>query len=158
MRHLSLILVLTGFWLAASGRFDPLLLGLMAGAVVIVTLLTHRLGVLDPEGHPTHLLGRAPRYWGWLIWSVVVSNLAVLRVVFSPRASWSPRLVRAPIHQADSLGRTILANSATLTPGTVVCDLEGSEIIVHCLTADSAAGILGGDLDRRVTKMVQGGP
>jgi len=156
MRQLSLILVLSGFWIAASGRFDPMLLGLMGASVVIVLLLARRLGVIDAEGHPTHLLGRAPRYWGWLISRVVVSNLAVVRLVFAPRAALSPSLVHAPISHTDSLGRTILANSATLTPGTVVCDLEGGEMIVHCLTPDAAAGIMCGRMDRRVTQMVRG--
>lgn len=157
MRALSLIVVLSGFWLVASGQFTPQLLGFLLASVALVVLLAHRLGVLDAEGHPTHLLGRALRFWPWLIGRIVTSNLAVVRVVLGPRARLAPRLLRVPITPRDGLGRAIIANSATLTPGTVACDLDGGEMIVHCLTAEAAAELQGGELDRAVVRFVGGG-
>lgn len=156
MRALSLILVLSFFWLVSSGHSTPLMLGLMASAILLVVGASLRLSVLDKEGHPTHLLGRAPSYWGWLIVQVVKSNLAVLRAVFGPRSALAPRLVRVPISQTDDLGRTIHANSATLTPGTVACDVQGGVMTVHCLTAANAEELMAGELDRRVTRFLGG--
>ena len=57
--------------------------------------------------------------------------------------------------QKSDLGRVIYANSITLTPGTVTVDLDDDQVMVHSMTEVSAAGIKGGDMDRRVTKVME---
>lgn len=156
MRILSLATVLCGFWFASSGRTDGLLMGFMLVGCVLVMLLALRLRLLDGEGHPTHLIPRALAFWGWLIGQVVISNLQVIRVVLAPAGRLRPQVVRMPLSQRDDLGRTILANSITLTPGTVTLDVEPDAVVVHCLTAQSAASLLSGDMDRRVTRVAGG--
>jgi multicomponent Na+:H+ antiporter subunit E len=49
------------------------------------------------------------------------------------------------------VGQVIYANSITLTPGTISLDLREGQILVHALTADSAAGVESGEMDRRVS-------
>lgn len=150
MRALSLSFVLSAFWLLSSGHFVPLLLGFMAIGVVMVVLLARRLAILDAEGHPTHLIARGLRYWPWLIGQVVKSNIDVVRVIFAPRERLAPQLVRIPIAQTDDLGRTIHANSVTLTPGTLACEVDDDAMLVHCLTPEIARDLAGGEFDRQV--------
>jgi multicomponent Na+:H+ antiporter subunit E len=50
------------------------------------------------------------------------------------------------------VGRTIYANSITLTPGTVTIDVRGTELEVHALTEDSAAGVQSGVMDAHVVR------
>ena len=47
-------------------------------------------------------------------------------------------------------GRVLLANSITLTPGTVSVDVDGKRIKVHALTPEAARAVEAGDLNRRV--------
>lgn len=156
MRTLSLAVVLCGFWLLSSGRTDPLMLGLMAASCAIVVVVARRLRVLDLEGHPTDLVPRALPFWGWLIVQVVRSNLAVIRLVLAPRPVVAPRVVRVPIAQRDDLARTIVANSITLTPGTITLDVADREATVHCLTEASAAALARGEIDARVARVAVG--
>lgn len=41
----------------------------------------------------------------------------------------------------SGLARVILANSITLTPGTITVGLEGSDFYVHCLDREFAKGM-----------------
>jgi multicomponent Na+:H+ antiporter subunit E len=111
----------------------------------------HPPGGLGSRGHPVHLLPRALRYGAWLVRQVVLSNLAVVRIIFSPRAWHDARVVRVPISQPDAMGRAVLANSVTLTPGTATIAVEEHALVVHCLTGAIASELAGGEFDRRVT-------
>lgn len=47
----------------------------------------------------------------------------------------NPRIVHFRTRLKSDLARTILANSITLTPGTIVLDLDEDHLIVHWLNA-----------------------
>ena len=55
--------------------------------------------------------------------------------------------------QKTPLGQTIFANSITLTPGTLSLEVEDGSVLVHALTAESAAGVLEGSMNRRVARL-----
>jgi multicomponent Na+:H+ antiporter subunit E len=52
------------------------------------------------------------------------------------------------------LSKFILANSITLTPGTVTVRVEGSRFLVHALT-DSAARGLPGAMEKRIANIFE---
>ena len=56
-------------------------------------------------------------------------------------------------HQQTELGRVVLANSITATPGTVSVNMEEDKIQVHALSFEGAEEDLSGDMDRRVCKL-----
>lgn len=151
VRAVGLGLILAALWLLLSGYFKPLLLGFGAASVVGTVLVVRRMGVLDEEAVPLHLLGRAFVYWPWLIWEIVKANIDVARIIVHPRLPISPTLVRVKASQKTELGRVTYANSITLTPGTVSVDTQDSMITVHALTRAGADSLQEGEMDRRVT-------
>ncbi len=157
MRVLSLALVLCGFWWVSSGHTEALLLGFMVVACAIVVLLSRRLGVLDQEGHPTHLVPRALGFWGWLIGQVAKSSWRVVRIILMPSLPIAPSVQRVPLTQPHDLGRAIVANCITLTPGTVTLEVAADHLVVHCLTARGAASLHEGETNRRVAAVVGAG-
>jgi multicomponent Na+:H+ antiporter subunit E len=52
------------------------------------------------------------------------------------------------------LAVTLLANSITLTPGTVTVDVQDGSLLVHALSPKAARGVLGKAMERRILKMV----
>jgi len=150
---LSLSLILAALWVALSGHFSPLLLTFGVLSVALVTWLTVRLEILDREAHPIHLLARGCAYWPWLLWQILLSNLAVVRIILDPRLPISPRLIRLRPSQRTDLGRVIYANSITLTPGTVSVRVDEDRIVVHALTAAAAEELRAGEMDRRVARL-----
>jgi len=152
-RALSLAAVLFVLWYLLSGHDEPLLLSLGGASAVAVTLIAWRKGSLDREGHPIHLIRRAPAYWAWLAWQIVKANIDVARRCLDPRLPISPTLVTLKASQGSDLGRVIYANSITLTPGTVSVAVEGDRITVHALSRESAQDLARGEMDRRASAM-----
>jgi len=72
-------------------------------------------------------------YFTWLSGEIVKANMAVVKAVLSPDMEISPTLVRIPSWRRTDNGRTLFANSITLTPGTVSVAISEDEILVHGL-------------------------
>jgi multicomponent Na+:H+ antiporter subunit E len=85
------------------------------------------------------------RYSTWLVGQICLSSIQVARVVLSPRMELRPAMFRFVHRLPHGLARTTLANSITLTPGTVTIDLVGDEFLVHTLIEDYAAGLSGNE-------------
>ena len=153
MKKIWLGISLFLIWLLWSGHlYDPLILGFGVASCVLVVLISARLGVVDREGFPIHLLPRLLTYGPWLIWAIVKANIDVAGRILKPALPISPQLIRVKASQKSDLGKVIYANSITLTPGTVSVDVDGDEILVHAISREAAAEVETGDMDRRVVQ------
>jgi len=153
LRRISLAIALFVFWLLLSGHYTPFLLAAGVGSSLAIVWFSDRLmSVVDREGHPIHLSIKAFTYWPWLLWEIAKSAWDVTKRILHPALPISPVLVRLKAGQHSDVGRVIYANSITLTPGTITMELEGDDILVHALTREGAESLLGGDMDRRVTR------
>ena len=140
-RHLALAIVLGLLWLALSGEehwSNPTLAVFGAGSVLLCVWLAERAGMLDKEGVPTRVFPGIISYMFWLTLEIGKANVAVVRHALSPKLSISPGMLRVPAYQASDIGKTIFANSITLTPGTVTVDIYEGSILVHALTEELA--------------------
>lgn len=153
MRLASSLLFLFAFWLLLSGHYGPFLIAAGFACSLAVVLFGHRMDLIDHEGHPVHLGVRALLvYWPWLIKEIAKAAWAVSKIILDPRLPMSPTLIRVKSTQKTDVGRTVFANSITLTPGTISLDVGRHEILVHALTREAAQDLDGGEMDRRVTE------
>lgn len=150
---LGLTLVLAVVWIIWSGYFKPLLLAFGLLSVVLVVFFVARMGLMRHDSVPLLLPLFGIRYGFWLIVQIAKANLALVRRILDPNLGVDPRVIRFKPSQSGGLGRMIHANSITLTPGTVSIDVEGDELVVHALTEDTAQGVLGGEMDRRISSI-----
>ena len=152
-RTLSLFVLLFLTWLLLSGIYTGLLLGLGALSCLVVVAVCRRMRIIDPEGHPNHLIPGLLRYMPWLLWAIVKANIDVARRIVHPRLPMSPRVIQVETSQKTHLGQVIYANSITLTPGTVAVETDEGTIDVHALTREAAEDVRSGTMDSRVTDM-----
>lgn len=154
MKHsIALFFLLMSVWLLNSGHYTRLITSFGVASCLLVVWLSRRMGIVDDEGVPIHLLPRLPRYLPWIAKEVVKSNLDTARRILGPgRLDVSPRLFDAPTTQHSDLGRVLYANSITLTPGTVSIRVHGTKITVHAIADEVADDLLEGEMDRRVTR------
>ena len=152
-RTLSLFVLLFLTWLLLSGIYTGLLLGLGALSCLVVVAVCRRMKIIDPEGHPNHLIPGLLRYMPWLLWAIVKANIDVARRIVHPRLPMSPRVIQVETSQKTHLGQVIYANSITLTPGTVAVETDEGTIDVHALTREAAEDVRSGTMDSRVTDM-----
>ncbi len=150
----SLAVTLSALWLLLSGYVtEVLLLGLGAASVILTMVVSIRMGVVDREGHPVHLAIRGLLYWPWLIKEIVLANIDVAKAILGLSGTVRPSVFTIKASQTSDLGKTIYANSITLTPGTVTIALDGDEMTIHALTSAAADGLATGEMDRRVTRI-----
>lgn len=76
-----------------------------------------------------------------LFWEIVKANIATIKMILSSRYIIEPAIVCFRTDLKSKIARVALANSITLTPGTITVSLEGDELVVHCLDRDFAEGL-----------------
>lgn len=161
-----LALVLFVFWIVLSGKLDLFHIGAGAVAACGIAFMSCRLYAANPPVGPR---GRHPFftmpwirllfYVPWLGGQIVVASVQVARIVLSPKLDIEPRMFRFEHELPHNLARAVLANSVTLTPGTVTIDVLGNEFFVHALTPDAAEALQStraGDMKARVSSLFQG--
>lgn len=153
---ISLTVVLVLLWLGLSGHYTGLLLGLGAASVALVVYLSRRMQIVDSEGHPTHLAPKGIAFWSYLLVEIVKANLDVARRIVTPGKSIAPRVIRFKAPLETEVGRVILANSITLTPGTVTMKARDGDFEVHALTEAAANDVLEGKMARKAARMAEG--
>jgi len=89
-------------------------------------------------------------YIPYLLWEIAKANLQVAYVVLHPSLPIDPSLERIQPAVSVGLPVTTLANSITLTPGTVTVDVRDREFRIHTLTQDSREDLYAGGLERAV--------
>lgn len=152
-RVLALLALLVAAWLLWSGMFKPLLLGLGLFSCLLTIYVTHRMGYFETDMFALRFGRRLLGYWLWLAKEVVKSSIDVARIVINPKLPISPQVVKIKASSTHPVDQAILANSITLTPGTLALDVYKGEITVHALTRAGADELLKGDMDRRVARL-----
>lgn len=150
MRSVLTLLLLSATWLFWSGIYEPLMLVFGLLSCLLALYLAHRMGFFRREIFSLHLLPRLPQFWAWLLVEIVKANFAVAAAVLRPRHLVHPTIIDI---RSDSgpIGQTLLANSITLTPGSITLDVDEGRLRVHCLTAAAAEQLLTGEMNRRVS-------
>jgi multicomponent Na+:H+ antiporter subunit E len=98
---------------------------------------------------------RFMRYLPWLMYQILLANLHLLYLTFHPRMmdKINPRIIRFDSSLKSDLSRTTLANSITLTPGTITvyAGVMGG-FAVHCIDDHSGQG-LPGHMEKKISEV-----
>jgi multicomponent Na+:H+ antiporter subunit E len=106
----------------------------VAGALVAVLISLLPFSGASPLGD----LKLSPKALAWLVAYVFVfikalvqSNLDVAFRVLHPKLPIDPGIVKVKTRLKTPLGRLLLANSITLTPGTITVEMRGDDLYIH---------------------------
>ncbi len=150
-----MFIVFFSLWVVFNGRItlDVALVGVVISAA-LYAFCWKFLGFTPRK--EIRFLKKAPRgllYLVTLIREIIKANIQLSRIVLSHKKDIHPKLVtfRTPLQKPS--GRTLLANSITLTPGTITVYLKQDELTVHCLDSAFAQGIDDLDFQRRLLAM-----
>ncbi len=130
-------------WLILNGKVtaEICLFGLGISAALIFFMCRFMDYSLKRELLLFRLAPFLVRYFWVLVEEIVRANVCVLRIILSPAMQPEPAFVYFETSLKGGMARTLLANSITLTPGTITVSVEGSRFCVHCLDMDLAAGM-----------------
>lgn len=156
-------------WIVLSGKFDLFHLLLGAISCLIVARLSQDLLFRERDKGPIARAGEALRflpYACWLLWQIVLANFHVIALAVSPRycqKQLDPHIFTFTTRLRSDFSRFVLANSITLTPGTVTIRIEGDTFHVHAIDrkssglADSGESTSIREMERRVARVFEGG-
>ena len=132
MKWLMCLLAVFALWMLLFWSIDPWVIGVGAVFALIVGTL---LRDVYPDGM-VKLLN--PRRWVFFLMYVpyflyycVKANLDVALRVIHPDVPIKPGIVKVRTTLTRDMAKTFLANSITLTPGTLTVDIDGQDLYVH---------------------------
>lgn len=132
LQFLNLWLTLFLIWVIANGTLA--IQTLIAGAVVCTVIAL----AFASFARVYSVIRWSPRvifyyllYLNVFIIELVKANMNVMRLVFSPQINIKPGIVEIKTELKSPIGRLALANSITLTPGTLVVDIKDDSLFIH---------------------------
>lgn len=119
-------------WLLLVGHFaiPELVAGLIVSLIAASLALgrsTIMQGLNISVTTPWYLIA----YLAIFLLTLIRANLDMARRVISRKIPLNPQIIKVTTSLSSDLGKLVLANSITLTPGTLSVDVIDDEIIVH---------------------------
>lgn len=148
-------LLLFALWLLLNGKItlEIVLFGL--GIVAILALVCCALFGYTPKKE-LRLYKKLPLFLAYLcvlFWEVLKANLTMLGIIISAKKKIRPALVTIRVPLKSEFARYMLANSITLTPGTITVETDADVFTVHCLHPKMLEGAESGIFVRLLQKL-----
>lgn len=138
-------------WFVLSGKFDPLLivLGVFSSGFISFYFYDLLFPMLKP-GYGIIFL-RFINYLPWLMIEIIKANFHLLYLAFHPRMNdlIDPHIITFKTSLKSDIAIATLANSITLTPGTITVTADSDGIFrVHAIDKDSSDALPGKMLEK----------
>ncbi len=133
-------------WIVLSGKFEPLLLVLGCVSSFLVSYYFYDL--LIPAMEPAYLgmFFRFICYIPWLLLEIMKANFHMIYISFHPRMKQmiDPRIITFKTRFKSDIAIATLANSITLTPGTITITADADGVFrVHAIDRECASALPG---------------
>jgi len=131
------------FWLilAQTLNLERILIGIL---ICIVVFLFNKEFLTINQKNKSSLISNIKYmfiYIAILIKEIFKSNFHVAKIVLSPKLKIATSIVTINTKLKSDFNKTILANSITLTPGTLTLDMKDDKLIIHCLDMKTAISL-----------------
>ena len=130
-------------WVVFNGRLtlEIALFGIAVAGAVFAFVCRFMDYSLKKELRFYKLLPAFLQYLYYLIREIIFANLSVCRMILTRKERMEPVLVHVCTNLKTETARVILANSITLTPGTITVSLTDDKLLVHCLDKSLSEGM-----------------
>ncbi len=150
-----MIVILFLLWLILNGKVTLEICLFGVGITALIYTFVHfafGLGLKD-EVRFWKKAGLLFCYIVVLVVEVLKANFSVMRIILHRKIEYHPAIVRIRVPLKRNFTRVLLANSITLTPGTITVDLTGDEYTIQCLDRAAAEGLEDGIFVRMLKKI-----
>jgi len=139
------------FWvmLANSLAVDTLIVGAVV-SLAIALLYRRGLSFFTEFRFSAPALAAGVRYFAFFFQEMVRANIRLARIVLSPDLPIRPGFVKVKTRLRSRMGRLMLANSITLTPGTLTVEVSDEWLYIHWVTVESD------DIEEATARIVAG--
>ncbi len=148
-----MLLLFLVVWIIFNGRItvEILLFGVAIAAGMLAFICRFMDYSIQKERNLYRLLPDFVLYVFLLLKEIIQANKTVCRMILTRREIVEPVIVHVHTDLKTETARVILANSITLTPGTISVSLTDQNLLVHCLDKSLAEGME----DSRFVKLLE---
>jgi len=150
--------LLFAFWVILNGRFtvEVAVIGILIS--VLVSLLNYGfLGIsLATEKKAWAKVFSIIGYLATLVFEMVKANWQMIKLVLSPVINIKPQIINFNSPLRSEIAQVTLANSITLTPGTITIRLEDGRFGVHAIDVDMGENVENSVFVQKIKK-IEGG-
>ncbi|MBQ3231445.1 MAG: Na+/H+ antiporter subunit E [Clostridia bacterium] len=141
------------FWIMLNGRLeaDVLISGAVSALAIWGFMICFTGWSIKKEKQALILFPSVIAYFVRLFIEIFKANIGVLKIIVNGKTDPYIRTIQTPLK--TRMARVLLANSITLTPGTVTIQLDGDKLTVHCLTREMAEGLSDFILEKKLIEM-----
>lgn len=141
------------FWifLAEKLNLEVFILGFVVS--IIVFILNKDSFSFNLKKFDTEKIKNMLKYLTLLIKEIITANFLVAKVVLSPKMDISPEMIVYETKLKSDINKAILANSITLTPGTLTVTLKDNKLRVHCLKKEYIEDVIDSKFEKILLKM-----
>lgn len=152
-----MLLLFFAVWIVFNGRItaEILLFGVAVAGLMLAFACRFMDYSLEKERAFYKKIPWFCKYVLLLIREIVKANLAVCRLILTRKEVAEPVIVKIHTNLKTDTAKVMLANSITLTPGTITVSLADQELLVHCLDKTLAEGMEDSDFVKLLEAMEQ---
>ena len=142
-------------WLIFNGRItlEIVIFGIVIAAAVFAFMCKFMWHSIKKELRIYKKIPELLKYVFLLVKEIIKANIAVIRMILTRREVTEPVLVKVHTDLKSETAKVMLANSITLTPGTITVSMEGDTLLVHCLDKSISEGMEDSDFVKMLEKM-----
>ncbi len=155
------LIMLALTWLLLTGTLnkDELLVGGI-GLALIAILFYKYSDLYGALKITPKIILYYPLYLVVFLFELMKANIDVALRVISPSLPINPGIVAVKTSLKDPLSKLILANSITLTPGTLTVDVKGDTLFIHWIDVkgkdvESATKAISGKFEKILKEIVK---
>ncbi|MBQ7850945.1 MAG: Na+/H+ antiporter subunit E [Clostridia bacterium] len=147
--------LLFGFWVLLNGQWtaEIAIVGLIVCAALYAFMCAFMGYSPKKEWQIALRLPRIAGYFFYLVKEVFKSSFAVIKLIWSPSMIIEPEVTSFRTKLRTDAGKVVLANSITMTPGTITIDVQEDEFLIHCLDTSFDVGQEGFEMENRVMRL-----
>lgn len=132
MRYVALFILSLIFWLLITFKFTAANIAVGAAASLLTSVVFGRYYF-----HNVYKFLQPHRYFWFVVylitftWACIKANFDVAYRVLHPAMPIKPGIVKIKTSLKSGFAKALLANSITMTPGTITVDIIGDDMYIH---------------------------
>lgn len=147
--------VLFAFWIILNGQWtgEIAIVGLVLSALIY--LLMWKFMNFSPK-REWAVVKRLPRliaYFFYLVGEIFKAAWGTIKFIWSPSEVVEPEVKSFRTRLKSGWAKVVLANSITLTPGTITVDVQDDVMLVHCIDRSFGEGLDDSEMEKRILRI-----
>lgn len=156
--ELFILMIIIWFILSGIFQFQFIMYGFFSSAIISFFMLKHLYienKITKDEYFILHInYIRFILYLIWLLKEIIISSIEVSKIVISKKNRIEPAIIWFKANYQNPMAKVLLANSITLTPGTITIDMfENGVYSVHSLNDNFCKSVETGIMQKKVGKV-----